>query len=39
MFLHDPGSGAVCLLRNLTKTKAYKNDFLLLAKEIDAKVA
>ena len=39
MFLHDPGSGAVCLLRNLTKTKAYKNDFQLLAKEIDAKVA
>ena len=39
VFLHGPGSGAVCLLRNLTRTKAYKNDFQLLAKEIDAKVA
>ena len=39
MFLHCPGSGAFCLLRNLTKTKAYKNDFQLLPKEIDAKVA
>ena len=26
-------------MRNLTKTKAYKNDFQLLEKEIDAKVA
>ena len=39
VFLHGPGSGAVCLLRNLTRTKAYKIDFQLLPKEIDAKVA
>ena len=39
MFLHGPGSGAVCLLRILTKTKAYLYDFQLLPKEIDAKVA
>ena len=39
VFLLSPGAGAVCLLRNLTKTKAYKNDFQLLPKEIDAKVA
>ena len=35
VFLHGPGSGAACLLRNLT-TKPYKNDFRLLPKELDA---
>ena len=39
VFLHGPSSGAACLLRNLTRTKAYKNDFQLLPKELDAKVA
>ena len=39
MFLHGPGSGAACLLRNLTRTKAYKNDFQLLPRQLAEKVA
>ena len=39
VFLHGPGSGAAYLLRNFTRTKAYENDFQLLPKEVDAKVA
>ena len=39
VFLHGPGSDAACLLRNLTRTKAYKNDFQLLPRQLAEKVA
>ena len=39
VFLHGPGSGATCLLRNLTRTQAYKNEFQLLPRQLAEKVA
>ena len=39
IFLHFPALAQRDLLAKLTRTKAYKNDFQLLPKELDATVA